>query len=90
MLVLKLKLEISSIFSSSFLTFSLPKTLSKSYFEIEMTEKEKQKRIEAMKYAIHSNELEGHKYTDKEKDFLMSVACDELTVEEAVKIILKK
>lgn len=55
-----------------------------------MTEKEKQKRMEAMKYAIHSNELEGHKYTDKEKDFLMSVACDELTVEEAVKIILKK
>lgn len=53
-----------------------------------MTEKEK--NIKAMEYAIHSNELEGHKYTDKEKDFLMSVACDELTVEEAVKIILKK
>ena len=55
-----------------------------------MTEKEKQKRMEAMKYAIHSNELEGHKYTDKEKDFLMSVAEEKISIEEAVKIILKK
>lgn len=58
--------------------------------EIEMTEKEKQKRMEAMKYAIHSNELEGHKYTNKEKDFLMSVAEEKISIEEAVKIILKK
>lgn len=55
-----------------------------------MTEKEKQKRMEAMKYAIHSNELEGHKYTNKEKDFLMSVAEEKISIEEAVKIILKK
>lgn len=54
-----------------------------------MTEKEKQKRMEAMKYAIHSNELEGHKYIDKEKDFLMSVAEEKISIEEAVKIILK-
>ena len=54
--------------------------------EIEMTENEKQKRMEAMKYAIHSNELEGHKYTDKEKDFLMSVAEEKIFIEEAKKI----
>ncbi|WP_302463337.1 antitoxin VbhA family protein [Phocaeicola plebeius] len=53
-----------------------------------MTEKEK--NIKAMEYAIHSNELEGHKYTDKEKDFLMSVAEEKIFIEEAVKIILKK
>lgn len=55
-----------------------------------MTEKEKQKRMEAMKYAIHSNELEGHKYTDKEKDFLMSVAEEKISIEEAIKTILNK
>lgn len=55
-----------------------------------MTENEKQKRMEAMKYAIHSNELEGYKYTDKEKDFLMSVAEEKISIEEAIKTILNK
>lgn len=54
--------------------------------EIEMTEKEKQKRMEAMKYAIHSNELEGNMTSDEDKKIFFKVATGELTVEEAKKI----
>lgn len=55
-----------------------------------MTEEEKEKRIEAMKYAIHSNELEGNITSDEDKEIFFKVATGELTIEEAVKIILKK
>ena len=55
-----------------------------------MTEKERNQNIKYMEYAIHSNELEGQKYTDKEKDFLMSVAEEKISIEEAIKTILNK
>ncbi len=51
-----------------------------------MTEKEKQKRMEAMKYAIHSNELEGNITSDEDKKIFFKVATGELTIEEARKI----
>ncbi|WP_302463339.1 antitoxin VbhA family protein [Phocaeicola plebeius] len=54
--------------------------------EIEMTEEEKEKRIEAMKYAIHSNELEGNITSDEDKEIFFKVATGELTIEEAKKI----
>lgn len=51
-----------------------------------MTEGEKEKRIKAMKYAIHSNELEGNITSDEDKKIFFKVATGELTVDEALKI----
>lgn len=54
-----------------------------------MTENiEKNKKM--MEYAIHTNEIEGYEYTDTEKTFLMSVAEEKITVEEAIKSFLNK
>nr|CRY95010.1 hypothetical protein [uncultured prokaryote] len=51
-----------------------------------MTDEEKEKNIKAMRYAIHSNELEGYIYTDEEKEILFKITTGELTVDEALKI----
>lgn len=42
---------------------------------------------EAMEYAIHSNELAGHVFTEEEIEFLMSVAEGKITVEKAIEEI---
>lgn len=47
-------------------------------------------KIEAMEYAIHTNELEGHIFTEKDIEFLMSVAEGKMTVEEAIKLIIQE
>ncbi|NME35171.1 MULTISPECIES: antitoxin VbhA family protein [Fusobacterium] len=49
-----------------------------------------EKNIEAMSYAIHSNELAGFVYTKEELAFLSDVAEEKITVEEAIEIIKNK
>lgn len=48
-----------------------------------MTDKEK------FEYVIHTNELEGHEFTEKEKEIIKKVACGEISSKEALKIFLK-
>lgn len=43
-----------------------------------------------MEYAIHSNELEGNDFTEKEIEFLLKVALGEISTEKAIKEIIKK
>lgn len=46
--------------------------------------------IFSMEYAIHSNELEGNDFTEKEIEFLLKVALGEISIEKAIKEIIKK
>lgn len=46
--------------------------------------------IFSMEYAIHSNELEGNDFTEKEIEFLLKVALGEISTEKAIKEIIKK
>ena len=46
--------------------------------------------ISSMEYAIHSNELEGNDFTEKEIEFLLKVALGEISTEQAIKEIIKK
>lgn len=55
----------------------------------EIYEKNK-KSIFSMEYAIHSNELEGNDFTEKEIEFLLKVALGEISTEKAIKEIIKK
>lgn len=54
-----------------------------------MTKKDIEKNKELMEYAIHTNELEGHIFTEEDIEFLMSVAEGKMTVKKAIKIILE-
>lgn len=45
---------------------------------------------EMMKYAMHSNEIEGHIFTDEEREYLMKVADSKISVNTALKKILRK
>ena len=46
--------------------------------------------IFSMEYAIHSNELEGNDFTEKEIEFMLKVALGEISTEKAIKEIIKK
>lgn len=46
--------------------------------------------IFSMEYAIHSNELEGNDFTEKEIEFLLKIALREISTEKAIKEIIKK
>ncbi len=56
----------------------------------ELTKEEIEKNRELMKYAIHTNVLEGYVFTEENINFLMSVAEGKMTIEEAIKIVLEK
>ena len=45
---------------------------------------------EMMLYAIHSNEIEGHIFTDEEREYLMQIADGKISVNTALKKILRK
>lgn len=49
---------------------------------------EKNKKM--MKYAMHTNEIEGYNYTEDERNLLMAVAEEKITVKKALEIFLKK
>ena len=55
-----------------------------------MTKEKIEKNRELMEYAIHTNELEGHTFTEEDIEFLMNVAEGKMTVEEAINIVLEK
>lgn len=52
-----------------------------------MTKEEIEKNRKLMEYAIHTNVLEGHVFTDEDIEFLMSVAEGKMTVEKAIEEI---
>lgn len=52
-----------------------------------MTKKDIEKNKKLMEYAIHTNELEGHVFTEEDVEFLMNVAERKMTVEKAIKIV---
>lgn len=45
--------------------------------------------LEKFEYVIHTNELEGHTFTEEEKAIIKKVACGEMTSKEALEIFSK-
>lgn len=52
--------------------------------------KEIEKNKKMMRYAIHTNEIEGYEYTEEETELLMAVAEEKITIKKALEIFLKK
>lgn len=55
-----------------------------------MSKENIEKNRELMEYAIHTNVLEGHTFTEEDIEFLMNVAEEKMTVEEAINIVLER
>lgn len=45
---------------------------------------------EIFEYVIHTNELEGHTFTEEEKDIIKKVAYGKISSKEALKIFTEK
>ena len=45
---------------------------------------------EKFKYVIHTNELEGHTFTEEEKEIIKKVAYGKISSKEALKIFTEK
>ena len=45
---------------------------------------------EKFEYVIHTNELEGHQFTEEEKEIIRKVAFGEITSRQALEYFLKK
>lgn len=45
---------------------------------------------EKFEYVIHTNELEGHTFTEEEKEIIKEVAEGEISSKEALKIFTEK
>lgn len=69
--------------------FVIKKLNSDSNFKAKYEDIKNKKSIEAMKYAIHSNEISENFSTEEDMEILFKVAFGEISTEEFLKKILK-
>jgi hypothetical protein len=68
--------------------FIIKKLNSDPDFKAKYEDAKNKKSIEAMEYAIHSNEISGNFSTEEDMEPLFKVAFDELSTEEFLNKIL--
>lgn len=68
--------------------FVIKKLNSDPDFKAKYEDAKNKKSIEAMEYAIHSNEISGNFSTEEDMETLFKVAFDELSTEEFLNKIL--
>lgn len=69
--------------------FVIKKLNSDPDFKAKYEDAKNKKNIEAMEYAIHSNEISGNFSTEEDLENLFKVAFGEISTEEFLKKILK-
>lgn len=69
--------------------FVIKKLNSDSNFKAKYEDIKNKKSIEAMEYAIHSNEISGNFSTEEDMETLFKVTFGEISTEEFLKKILK-